>query len=178
MFLSGLNAAALPHSRRSLLQHLEGTQSLLVSWGQPIETCCAGLLHAVYGTESFKAGQCVVERHEVARVVGTEVEYLVFLFHARSGEEFLNVAKLLAQETGWALLEQDQPFFSRESQSWTVISSAQFRALAAIQLANALDQARYLPELYSRAYLNSLQPLALLTPGASDSFEEACTRST
>lgn len=47
-------AGDVAHSTEDLLAHLQGTEALLVSFGAREQVCTAGLIHSVYGTESFQ----------------------------------------------------------------------------------------------------------------------------
>jgi hypothetical protein len=46
------DADRMPHSGRSLLDHLVGTRQLLVDGGARPPVCNAGLIHFVYGTRA------------------------------------------------------------------------------------------------------------------------------
>ena len=79
--LEALGAHATPHSRRTLLEHLRGTHDLLELWGNPSETCVAGLFHSVYGTYVFDR-QCadLSMRDRIRGVIGNDAEWLVYVF--------------------------------------------------------------------------------------------------
>ncbi|MGJ4729260.1 DUF6817 domain-containing protein [Luteimonas sp. SDU101] len=80
-FLAARGADQVPHSGRTLLEHLVGTSELLRSWGCSEQVCAAGLLHSVYGTNAFRAVTVdPSERRAVAAVAGTEAESLAYLF--------------------------------------------------------------------------------------------------
>ncbi len=69
------------HSGGSLLDHLVGTHALLTAWGARPALCAAGLMHSVFGTESF-AGPDIAPglRDEVRAQIGAEAAHIVWLF--------------------------------------------------------------------------------------------------
>jgi hypothetical protein len=74
-------AVSMPHSNRSLWDHLLGTWTILKEAGEPEYLCDAGLFHSVYGTRHYRL-QCVPfeRRHEVQELIGLQAEHLVYLF--------------------------------------------------------------------------------------------------
>jgi hypothetical protein len=79
--LRGLGAERIPHSGADLLQHLVGTARLVDIWGCPRYLCLAGLLHSVYGTESFGDKLLSLsDRHQLQSIVDEKTEQLVYLF--------------------------------------------------------------------------------------------------
>lgn len=71
----------MPHSGRSLSDHLWGTYELLVQWESDESTCVAGLFHSVYGTQTFGHSLLGRDQRDIVRsVIGPVAEQLVFLF--------------------------------------------------------------------------------------------------
>jgi len=79
--LKELDAHITPHSRRTLLEHLQGTYKLLMEWGNDPIICVAGLFHSIYGTYTFeKKSADLSMRDRIRAVIGPESERLVHLF--------------------------------------------------------------------------------------------------
>jgi len=87
--LQGLDAHQVPHSKRTLIEHLAGTHDLLRQWGNDDAVCCAGLFHSVYGTRVF-AAQCAdfSRRDEIRAVIGERAEALAYLFCVADRDTF------------------------------------------------------------------------------------------
>ena len=139
--LTQLGAARVSHKNGTLLQHLEGTWSLLRDWGNPEAICLAGLYHSVYGTGGFEQQSVPLEeRPRIAGLIGTEAERLVYLFgacerpvnHPRIGVE----QPMLFHDR---FLEQDYPLEDR-----------QWRAQCEIMLANEVDLGLHNPSFYRK----------------------------
>jgi hypothetical protein len=74
-------ASRIPHSGRSLLDHLTGTYAVLRAWGQTDAVCLAGLFHSCYGTDAFAPALFrAAERDAVRAVIGAEAEHLAHVF--------------------------------------------------------------------------------------------------
>ena len=81
--LAAGNAHSIPHSGRTLLDHLVGTYWLLSDWECEEHVCLAGLVHSAYGTASLSHTTVpVTERAKLKRLVGREAERLAYLFSA------------------------------------------------------------------------------------------------
>jgi len=79
--LKELDAHITPHSRRTLLDHLQGTYRLLVQWDNDPVICIAGLFHSIYGTYIFEKKSAELSmRERISKVIGVESERLVHLF--------------------------------------------------------------------------------------------------
>ncbi len=79
--LEELDAHVTSHSRRTLLEHLQGTHDLLVEWGNEPDVCVAGLFHSVYGTYAFdKRSADMSMREQIRELIGPDAERLVHLF--------------------------------------------------------------------------------------------------
>jgi hypothetical protein len=80
-FLIEQGARRVPHSGRTLYDHLLGTYVLLVKMGVSRETCAAGLYHSVYGTNAFTSVLIRREnRYLVREQIGKVAEDLVYRF--------------------------------------------------------------------------------------------------
>jgi hypothetical protein len=83
-FLRDLGADKIPHSGRTLFDHLVGTAVLLEKHSEREAVCLAGMYHSIYGTNFFRhqtldAGS-PADRKIVRGVIGGEAERLVWLF--------------------------------------------------------------------------------------------------
>jgi hypothetical protein len=82
-FLQSLGADKIPHSGRTLLQHLEGTEAIVRRWGGNETVCRAALFHSIYGTEFFKNAPLkpsLETRRKIRKLIGPAAETLVFIF--------------------------------------------------------------------------------------------------
>lgn len=71
----------VPHSGRSLYEHLKGVYHLLKFRGFRDEVCLAGMFHSIYGTRYFKhAVMSRDERPVVRDLIGDEAELLAYTF--------------------------------------------------------------------------------------------------
>jgi len=70
------------HSDRHFMEHLFGTYDILRSWGEDKGLCYAGLCHSLYETAYFKSDALrgKITRQQLADIIGSEPEYLVYLF--------------------------------------------------------------------------------------------------
>lgn len=88
-FLLEHGAAEVGHSSAALLSHLEGTAALLEAWGGRPALCLGGLLHSVYGTESFRTAVLPLGlRSQVQALFGLEAEALAYRFGAMEKASF------------------------------------------------------------------------------------------
>jgi hypothetical protein len=80
-FLIDSGAAHLPHSGRTLLQHLIGTARQLKRHGRPQAEVLAGLFHSVYATDYYGlAAALSITRASVLTLIGNDAESLVYIF--------------------------------------------------------------------------------------------------
>jgi hypothetical protein len=80
-FLKVIGADEMPHSGRTLLEHLIGVTSLLKQLGRDETEQKAGLFHSIYGTEYYKHSKKLkIERQEIIDLIGEESENLVNIF--------------------------------------------------------------------------------------------------
>lgn len=79
--LRELGAADLDHPGGTLLAHLTRVQERLAAWGARPALQLAGLCHAFYGTDGFPTALLPLDRRsELAAVIGTEAEELVYAY--------------------------------------------------------------------------------------------------
>jgi len=131
-FLRSHSAGTMPHLSGTLLEHLLATEQLLRSWGASEDLCLAGLCHATYGTDGF--APCLLppdDRGPLARVVGTDVEDMVYLY-ASCDRAFV-----------YPQLAADGPVAFRDRFRAQTINptDAQIRDFVDLTLANELDVA-------------------------------------
>lgn len=129
-YLSELTRS-VPHSGRTLLDHLEGVFHLLKSWDNPDYLCLSGLFHSIYSTASFP--DIVVNRErrdEVQRLIGSEAESLAYRFCcSRKG-----IAADVLQNRELALTDR---FQNNKSLS---LSPSEFSDLMELYVANEFEQ--------------------------------------
>lgn len=78
-----LGAGEFEHIDASLLEHLESTRCMLKSWVASEVLQDAGLYHAAYGTDEFDTNMFdVSQRKEVAKIVGNQVENIIYHYCA------------------------------------------------------------------------------------------------
>ncbi len=128
------------HSHGSLLKHLQGTASILRTWGERQAVVDAGLFHSVYGTEVDRDVSVPPElRPEVRAAIGDEAESLAWLFGIIERRGLLaNVDRSPA----------DYAATHRETQATIALTDAEVRDLATLEVANALEQLPRLPAVY------------------------------
>lgn len=137
-FLIQLGAAAVPHSGRSLYEHLCGVNSILRAWEQAESVCAAGMFHSIYSTEKFRHTTLPMsERSRLQAVIGEEAEQLVYLFAT------LPRAAVLEAAGSW------QPFSAAEyaeiachgDSKIVQVSKTELTNLVLLQMANRVEQA-------------------------------------
>jgi 2OG-Fe(II) oxygenase superfamily len=81
VLLRELGADAIPHSSRSLLDHLIGTYEILNQWHCDSDVCKAGLFHSVFGTRSSPQALVADDYHDTIRnLIGERALLLVRMF--------------------------------------------------------------------------------------------------
>lgn len=82
--LSELKANEIPHSGRTLYDHLTGVYNLLKEWDYSDDCALAGLFHSIYGTVYFKRNilnsRDMANRKKIVNAIGDYPECLVYLF--------------------------------------------------------------------------------------------------
>jgi hypothetical protein len=104
-FLDRQGADRLPHgSKKTLIEHLQGTLKILSHWGQPKEMLAAGLLHSIYGTDRFRERLVPLsERNRVRQITGDSAERLIYLYGSLRRESLLQSVSC-AHGTQWTSL--------------------------------------------------------------------------
>jgi hypothetical protein len=70
----------IPHSKSNFMNHLIGTYNILREWKCDEHICFAGLLHAIYGNESFK-NKIETDRKIIKNLVGEKAEELIYIYN-------------------------------------------------------------------------------------------------
>lgn len=87
--LSALGAGEFEHINGQLIDHLEGTKSLLEQWHAPTVLQDAGLYHAAYGTAGFEESfTSTARRQDIAFIIGKEAEDIVYTYCACDRDYF------------------------------------------------------------------------------------------
>lgn len=127
-----LKAGDTRHSGRSFFEHLTGVHELLERQGASVHVCLAGLCHSIYGTNIFKHQAArLIERDQVARVIGEKAERLAFIFCSCERPQALVEA-----------IKRGLPYqvIDRRDGSVIALSPADMRDLLDIELANQVEQ--------------------------------------
>lgn len=126
------NVMDFEHSEKTLLDHLENTERILLEWDQKEAVCLAGLLHSVFGTEVFT--NILIpdsDRAEITKIVGQEVADLIFYFGIMERKHFLAQVSKITEK-----------YFIKNRQTEEIyqISRKTFVDICHIYLANTLEQ--------------------------------------
>lgn len=78
-YMKSVGAHKIPHSGRTLLEHLWGTYTILKREGHSEYICLAGLFHSIYGTNKF-THKSETNRDVIKNLIGEDAERLVWLF--------------------------------------------------------------------------------------------------
>jgi hypothetical protein len=135
-FLKRHGAGETAHSNADLLAHLEGVHDLLRSWGARNALCDAGLFHSVYGTDVFPTGTVPhTQRPTVRDLIAEEAENIAYLFG------------ILTRGSMFDAAFDGPPFLLQSRSGETVaVTEAQYADLAALTVANWLEQRPRFPE--------------------------------
>ncbi len=128
--LHHVGAHQVPHSGRTLLDHLSGTYELLTQWRSDETTCVAGLFHSIYGTQTFAHSLLDhSQRSYVRNMIGAATEQLVFLFSTTDRDSFFeNIGN------------KDITLLNNVDGELVEVSPATLSALVEIEVANTLEQ--------------------------------------
>ena len=122
-FLISLGANKIPHSGRTLYEHLCNTESILKICRCDETVSTAGLIHSIYGTEFFET-VTATDRDLVQSVVGEKAEYIAWIF--------CNAMRPFCWFTGSHIPLRDGTHIS--------VDAYTLKALQMIEGANLLDQ--------------------------------------
>lgn len=129
--LCQLRARELPHSGRTLMDHLLGTGRILRRWGCDSSVCLAGMSHSIYGTPGFRRTLLDEDGRNLLRAtIGRRSEGLAWLF-GRVDRLGLNLA-----------FRGDSSIVLRDFSHGGVlpITTAELSDLAVLSWANTLEQ--------------------------------------
>jgi len=130
--LLALGAGEFAHVNGPLAPHLLRTELLLRRWGNREALCTAGLYHAVYGTAGIRGSLAsLASRSEVARVIGSEAETLVYLYGSCDRDIFHPRIGTVDQRR----------FVDRFTTAEQAISEGQLRDFCELTVANELELA-------------------------------------
>lgn len=166
LMLRELGIDSYRHTGRGLSEHLLGTAALLDGWGCTEHVVVAGLLHAIYGTESYRAQPApLADRRRVARMAGRDAERLAYLFGVMEKPSFyLNLLRPTPKRFVRSRLSHRRLHFREE----------EFVGLAHIVLANWLEQRPSVPPEYRSMRQEELLAMRpYLLPAARASLDEA-----
>jgi len=136
-----LGAGEFEHVDGSLIAHLEGTRCLLKAWNASDVLQDAGLYHAAYGTSAFVQNLFELsQRDEVAKVIGSEAENIVYHYCACDRDVFF-------AQFG----QVNKPvFYDRISTGKTAISSELLQQLCELTAANESEIAINNPDFIAQ----------------------------
>lgn len=123
-------ASTLPHSGRSLLEHLVGTWWILSRWKMPRIICRAGLLHSCYSTVFYPHALFDIrDRSKVRSIIGRHAEALAYRFCVIDRGEFEDLAaEISSLRRGLKIgrIDRDRAMFlpERTARSLLLIESA------------------------------------------------------
>lgn len=163
-FLERHGAGDTAHSDADLLAHLKGVHDLLRSWGARDALCDAGLCHSVYGTDIFPTGTVPhEERPSVRELIGEEAENIAYLFGTLTRASLFDAAF------------DGPPFLLEERAGGTVgVTDAQYADLAAVTVANWLEQRPRFPEAKRLSRAREFDAMrGYLSPAARQALDEA-----
>jgi|TARA_R110000744_G_scaffold110784_1_gene208905 hypothetical protein len=80
-FLKKIGCKELPHSDRTLYDHLYGTAEILIENNRPDYEVKGGLFHSIYGTERYKKSEKLnITRENIKELLGDTSEQIVYIF--------------------------------------------------------------------------------------------------
>ena len=80
-FLKEAGCGYLPHTGRTLYDHLLGTANILLEYERPDAEVKAGLFHSIYGTDIYPFSKRIsITRESVSELIGEEAEEIVHIF--------------------------------------------------------------------------------------------------
>jgi hypothetical protein len=129
--LRELGADAIPHSSRSLLDHLIGTYDVLNQWYCDSDVCKAGLFHGVFGTPSFPHALVADDYLDTIRnLIGERALVLVRMFSR------MDLSSLVGIVAGDKFADSGGP---------VGVSINDQRALVCLVWAKVLEQRQFVP---------------------------------
>lgn len=132
VLLRELGADAIPHSSRSLLDHLIGTYDILNQWHCDSDVCKAGLFHSVFGTPSFPHALVADDYLDTIRdLIGERALLLVRMF---SRMDLSSLVGIVAGDK-----------FADSGVTPVGVPIDDQRALVCLVWANVLEQSHFVP---------------------------------
>jgi hypothetical protein len=130
IFLTAIGAEKIKHSGRNLFTHLLNTYDILKAQGYDQDTCSAGGLHSIFGTNIFTSQTLGKDQRDiVVNVIGEEATKLVDLFSELDRPKCLEYA-----------LSLNITSLITRTGSILTLSENQLNSICAIEAANLSDQ--------------------------------------
>lgn len=80
-FLIEVGCKDLPHTGRTLYDHLVGTADKLIEYKRPDHEVKAALFHSIYGTEIYQRSKSLnITRDSIRELIGEKAETLAYIF--------------------------------------------------------------------------------------------------
>ncbi len=167
--LRKLGAVETAHPGGNLFDHLIRVEKLLGDWGARPYVCSAGLLHALYvsagSPDPYYTMIDLAERPEVARIIGSEAEELVYLYGASDlGYFYPRVA------------ENTKQWRDRFTGEIRTLTEGNIREFMEITVANELDIAGHDTEVVQDPHPELLSLVSLAQPFLSAAARRHCAR--
>ena len=164
--LHHVGAHQVPHSGRTLLDHLRGTYELLTQWGSNEATCVAGLFHSIYGTKTFAHSLLDhSQRSYVRSMIGAATEQLVFLFSTTDRDSFFENIGV-----------EDISLLNNVDGELVEVSPDTLSALVEIEVANTLEQIPHKNRISSKVMDIYARQCKAAKPVISDQAFRQCVR--
>jgi hypothetical protein len=142
-----LNTGNVPHSGRSLLEHLTNVEKILRICKCDESVCLAGLYHSIYGTSMFRF-QTTNDREQIRAIIGERAEYLAWIFCSAKRPFCWLFGKTIILQNG----------------SFIAVDDRTLHDLHMIESANMIEQHGGLAEIMSFATRNVYQGIPAENP--------------
>lgn len=161
--LKKYHVSSMPHSNRSLIEHLIGTFNFLKAWGNSDALCLAGLFHSIYGTKSYQLKAVALEeRASIKSVIGGKAEAIAYLFGISDRTSFFE-----------GLLKGHTLLKNRHTNEIINIDTQEAKDLLEVEVANLMDQYEYISlTQFSESILAFSQLQHLVSNGAKQAIIE------
>ncbi len=144
---------AARHSHSTLWSHLQGVARLLAAWNCDQRAQTVGLAHSVYRGLSLRVLE--LRRRRLKAVLGEDLESAVNAYNFKDQTRFVEALERGAGNTESCVVLGVGPDFEV-----LTIAPQDLQRFVDVTLANALEQAGRLPELYSLDHLGSLEGMS------------------
>jgi hypothetical protein len=137
--LKVFNLDGFGHGDIKLIDHLKGTSKILKNWLCREDLCVAGLVHSIYGTESYNNKPIDLKyREQIESVIGIKAENLAYMFGAHiKSSLWLNLKRVDNYKITDRLVGKD-----------LLLNKRQLTDLMTLTLANWLEQRPRVEEKY------------------------------